>query len=308
MSDSVFKTDGNGTITGLVVGTSYPGELIIPEYVAEERITSIGENAFRNYTNLTSVTIPNSVTSIGNNAFYYCTSLISITIPNSVTSIGDNAFYYCPNLLTITIPNSVTSIGSYAFYYCENLMSVTIPNSVTSIGSDAFSECINLTTIYVDDPNNLSNAVSSYNWDYHVGPSSGGVTFVKNPVVKVKNLVINKLTLDQYRAAKSDDNVADDEVYVITDIDNLRPSMTKITLTASNWSDNTQNITVNGIVADETAQAITVSPYGKINTDLASDAGIYCSAQGANSLTFICETTPTSDVEFVVEWKTVSYV
>ena len=53
-------------------------------------ITSIGENTFRQgSSDLTSVTIPDSVTSIGPCAFFYCTGLSSVTIPNSVTSIGD---------------------------------------------------------------------------------------------------------------------------------------------------------------------------------------------------------------------------
>ena len=59
-----------------------------------------------------------AVTSIGDEAFRYCSRLTSITIPNSVTSIGDKAFSYCSGLTSITIPNSVTSIGKYAFEYC----------------------------------------------------------------------------------------------------------------------------------------------------------------------------------------------
>ena len=52
-------------------------------------------NAFNGCSNLTSVTIPNSVTSIGNYAFSGCSGLTSITIPNSVTSIGDDTFAFC---------------------------------------------------------------------------------------------------------------------------------------------------------------------------------------------------------------------
>ena len=83
--------------------------------------------------------IPDSVTSIGNDAFCDCDNLTSVTIPDSVTSIECSAFIGCSGLTSITIPDSVKSIGNYAFYYCDGLTSVTIPDSVTSIGAGAFS-------------------------------------------------------------------------------------------------------------------------------------------------------------------------
>ncbi|MBQ6936490.1 MAG: leucine-rich repeat domain-containing protein [Clostridia bacterium] len=109
-----------------------------------DSVTSIGYSAFSGCTNLTTITIPDSVTSIGNFAFIECTNLTTITIPDSVTSIGDFAFSECTNLTTITIPDSVTSIGDGAFSWCENLTSITIPDSVTSIGDLAFDGCENL--------------------------------------------------------------------------------------------------------------------------------------------------------------------
>ena len=44
-----------------------------------------------------------------------CTNLTSITIPESVTLISDCAFKNCIELTSITIPNSVTSIGNSVF-------------------------------------------------------------------------------------------------------------------------------------------------------------------------------------------------
>ena len=111
--------------------------------------TSISDYAFGSCTNLTSVTIPDSVTSIGVWAFNGCPNLTSIVIPYGVTSIGDDAFYFC-GLTSITIPDSVTSIGSSAFYGC-GLTSITIPDSVTSIGNYAFGSCTNLTSITIPD-------------------------------------------------------------------------------------------------------------------------------------------------------------
>ena len=66
-----------------------------------------------------------SVTSIGDEAFRDCTSLTSITIPDGVTSIGYSAFSDCTGLTSITIGDSATSIGYSAFYNCTGLTSVT---------------------------------------------------------------------------------------------------------------------------------------------------------------------------------------
>ena len=57
---------------------------------------------FQNCSNLTSVTIPNSVSNIGANAFYNCRSLSSLTIGNSVTSIGESTFRGCSGLTSVT--------------------------------------------------------------------------------------------------------------------------------------------------------------------------------------------------------------
>ena len=135
----------------------YTGDVVIPEKFTykgvEYSVASIGENAFRSCSGLTSVTIPNSVTSIGGYAFYSCTGLTSVNIPNSVTSIGDNAFQGCRDLTSVTIPNSVTSIGESAFQSCTGLTSLTIGSSVTSIGNDAFYYCPGLTSIKVESGN-----------------------------------------------------------------------------------------------------------------------------------------------------------
>ena len=98
----------------------YAGKVVIPESVTYNgttfSVSSIGDYAFQQCTDLTNITIPNSVTSIGNNSFQGCSGLTSISIPNSVTSIGNYAFNRCTDLTSITIPNSVTSIGDRAFY------------------------------------------------------------------------------------------------------------------------------------------------------------------------------------------------
>lgn len=94
------------------------------------------------------LTIPDSViynddtyvvTAIGNYAFKGCTELSSVSIPNSITSIGIQSFYGCCGLEgTLIIRNTVSSIGNFAFADCSRLSSITVGNNVVSIGNMAF--------------------------------------------------------------------------------------------------------------------------------------------------------------------------
>ena len=120
-------------------------------YVIPHSVTKIGNSAFRDCKNLTTIDIPNSVTSIGVGVFEGCKNLTTINIPDSVTSIGVWPFRGCESLTSINIPNSVTSIGGWAFGGCKNLTSINIPDSVTSIGVYAFVGCKNLTSINIPD-------------------------------------------------------------------------------------------------------------------------------------------------------------
>jgi len=136
-----YYYSANSYSVGVRVTGVSPAEgcVIIPSSLGGKSVTSIGDGAFDDCSELASVTIPDSVTIIGGYAFRNCSGLTSVTIPDSVTSIGWSAFEGCSGLTSVTIPDSVTSIGWSAFEGCSGLKSVTIPDSVTSIGFDAFS-------------------------------------------------------------------------------------------------------------------------------------------------------------------------
>ena len=104
-------------------------------------VTSIGQSAFQGCTGLTKVNITDIAAwcniafgSYSSNPLYYAkhlyvndTEVTNLTIPNSVTSIGDYAFRDCSGLTSVTIPNSVTSISPEAFFGCSGLTSVEAP-------------------------------------------------------------------------------------------------------------------------------------------------------------------------------------
>ncbi len=186
-----YADNGNGTCTLSSVGICTDTEIVIPPYYNGMKVTVIGDRAFADHPEITSIVIPDTVYKIGTRAFYN-TGITEIRIPESVTSIGTQIFYKANQLKTIyynssyydasnpilnnanykvvfekTVPNyvcrnctalkevvigdGVTSIGGDAFYGCSGLTSITIPDSVTSIGSYAFYGCTNLTDVYVSD-------------------------------------------------------------------------------------------------------------------------------------------------------------
>ena len=87
-------TDEKATI--IDVDTSISGIITIPSTIGDYPVTGIGNNAFKNCLEVTSVTIPNGVTSIGNFAFYGCAKLTSVTIPNSLLEMNYWVFEECP--------------------------------------------------------------------------------------------------------------------------------------------------------------------------------------------------------------------
>ena len=128
-------------------------------------VTSIGENAFYDCSNLINLTLSNNITSIGYSAFAWCTNLTNIILPDSLTSISDSAFYNCKRLKSIVIPDGVTSIDDWTFEGCSSLTNITIPDSVTSIGYHAFQNCKDLKTIYFNGTKDQWNWLAiAQNW------------------------------------------------------------------------------------------------------------------------------------------------
>lgn len=168
----------------------YKGDIVIPETVEYEgstySVVGINSHTFEGCSEMTSITIPNSIKSIGSYAFSCCSSLTSITIPNAVTTIRDNTFEYCSSLTSIYIHSGITSIATGAFMACSSLQSISvdknnenydsrdncnaiiatnsdeliagcmntiIPENVKSIADYAFYGCTGLTSVSIGSDN-----------------------------------------------------------------------------------------------------------------------------------------------------------
>lgn len=95
-------------------------------------------------------------------------------------------------------------------------------------------------------------------------------------------------------------------------VDSKTPTSVTITLTSDGWTNtmapvepggetlgHQQTVTVSGVSATETAQLITPTPAIASQTAY-YEAGIMCTNQAANSLTFTCQTAPTSNLTVYV--------
>lgn len=175
--------------------TKYTGTestVILPSTISSWPVTKVGEDALKDNTTITSVTIPGSVTEIGANAFAGCTNLTSVnyegdwsnlTIQSGNPAVQDAAnaplfdFAFTPDntavivrykgtAADVTIPSRYkgkpVTIIDHAAFYNSAVTSVTIPDSVTSIRDSAFLFCSQLTNISI--PNSVT-AIGSFAFD-----------------------------------------------------------------------------------------------------------------------------------------------
>lgn len=124
-------------------------------------VSTIGADAFNGCTKLTTpgVDTLTSVESIGDRAYKGCTALTSIGLPTTTISLGAGVFDGCTKLSSVNINGSITAINAQAFRNCSALTSLTLPSSVTVIGDEAFASCTNLTTCSL--PANLTEIGNS---------------------------------------------------------------------------------------------------------------------------------------------------
>lgn len=108
----------------------------IYQIVAENNVTSIGNNAFASTGNLKAwdVEIPN-VTTIGANAFKGNVNLFRIT-GEKVQTVGDQAFAQCSGLEEVNFGDNLTSLGNKVFDGCPAIAKLGVeafnPPTVTS--------------------------------------------------------------------------------------------------------------------------------------------------------------------------------
>lgn len=173
-----LSSDGS-TIIG--VNFSLPNRVNIPSYINDIAITAIGNNAFKNCTNIVNINFPMNLTTIGSNAFENCSSLVLLQLPSNLKYIGDNAFKGCTKILAVHLPNNIIHIGTSSFEGCTSLKTVVMQKKLTSIGDSAFKDCVNLTSA------NLPNAIDSISNNIFEGCTNLTSITIPNTVTNIGN-------------------------------------------------------------------------------------------------------------------------
>ena len=102
-------------------------------------INYIGKGAFKDASNITSLTIPEEIYVIGDEAFKGVSGIKSINI--SAEYIGNRAFEDCTSLTSLTFEGVTEVICTEAFKRCNRLTSITLNSNVEIIGEGAFAYC-----------------------------------------------------------------------------------------------------------------------------------------------------------------------
>lgn len=131
----------------------YEGEgtsLTIPSTIGGYAVEGIGDEAFKENQEVTSVIISEGISTIGISAFQSCENLQSVQIPSTITvwkedsSYNNSAFEGCTGLTELTLAEDLSTLGQRAFAGCTALEKVRIPSGITSFKDQVFAACTKL--------------------------------------------------------------------------------------------------------------------------------------------------------------------
>ena len=109
-------------------------------------IISLGEKAFNNCTQLSSINLPDGITYIGDSCFHNCSSLSNIHLPSTLTYFNNNWFIGCNKLTKLSLSPYIETLPNDAF--CKlSIQKLSLPQKIISFEPSWFNQCSNLTCL-----------------------------------------------------------------------------------------------------------------------------------------------------------------
>lgn len=166
----------------IVKYTGTDSKVRVPEKINGVSVTAIGDDAFRDRSDLTVLYIPDSVVAFGTDALKGCSNLYALRTPLSqkegtsylgylygaetyetnntadlraldllelggnLTNLPSYALYDCNDLLAVRLPESVTVLESYSLYRCESLKYLNT-EKLTQLKTHSMAFCIGLESL-----------------------------------------------------------------------------------------------------------------------------------------------------------------
>ena len=190
----------------------------------EADIVTIGDNAFKDCTKLTTLKLPSTLKTIGSSAFSKAL-LSTLDLPESVEKIGAKAFQECSRLTKIKLPENLTSIGDQAFYNCTAITIVNSDMVFPSLGVNVFSlKDANTATLFIPEGsrNNyqgdwlqFSNIVEG---EYVGETEDGGMTFVCYETKDNQSAILTKSQTNLTEALINKSVTLDEKSFSVTSI------------------------------------------------------------------------------------------
>ena len=114
VSNFTYVLSSNGN-TYSVKDNGCSGAVVVPATYNGKPVTQIAENGFKNNTNITSMTLPDSVKQIGKGAFSGCTNLTSLTMNSAARWLAYNMSTMTKTFISVEDPvSAASSVKTYS--------------------------------------------------------------------------------------------------------------------------------------------------------------------------------------------------
>ena len=189
----------------------------LKELIFNGSLNIVGSQAFAR-SGVSKVSLSQRLSSLGESAFENCVNLSTVQNLGIISVIAQNTFKNCSNLFSITIPATVTTIETMAFENCTSLSSLNVPASVQTIGVDALKNATGLKSITLQgDLATIYNLASTkQNWYYNT-KSTEALSTKGYYTTYVSDWIVTVINGNNYITGYRGEDVNVTIPYIITD-------------------------------------------------------------------------------------------